>query len=327
MKRYLLSLSMILIFTLSSLSQVTTLAPNYKVIDIGGNGYGDYTRSLILLHEIYNGTYIQKNYAVGTIQAFRGGSASWDRTNIVHVYTSSGYNGVNGSIQSFDNSGTWKLKTCVYNGRKYLAVDVPYDASYHDHGFKFCGWTYSTGENMKCVSYEVRGSAVNQDVISNVQDFSPNMSEYHNVGYFLISGNVLVGKTSPTNTAYKLDVGGKIRADEIVVNTTGADFVFDSTYNLRSLPELETFIKQNKHLPEIAPAKEMQENGVSAGEMQAKLLQKIEELTLYVIELKKENEELRTEKDVLNVKQQVQIQNLSLEIEKLKEILIKKSHE
>jgi hypothetical protein len=139
-----------------------------------------------------------------------------------------------------------------------------------------------------------------------------------------VNNNVLIGKTTQNNAAYKLDVAGKIRADEIIVNTTGADFVFDSTYKLRTLPELETFIKQNKHLPEIAPAKEMQENGVSAGEMQAKLLQKIEELTLYVIELKKENEELLTEKDVLHMKQQAQIQNLSLEIEKLKEILIQK---
>jgi hypothetical protein len=127
---------------------------------------------------------------------------------------------------------------------------------------------------------------------------------------YINSGNVLIGKTTQTNTTYKLDVAGKIRADEIVVNTTGADFVFEPTYNLRTLPELETFIKQNKHLPEIAPAKEMQENGVSAGEMQAKLLQKIEELTLYVIELKKENEKLRSEKDS-------QIKELKNKIEKI----------
>ncbi|HEX3008090.1 MAG TPA: hypothetical protein VHO90_10790 [Bacteroidales bacterium] len=110
-----------------------------------------------------------------------------------------------------------------------------------------------------------------------------------------VNNNILIGKTSQTNTAYKLDVGGKIRADEIVVNTTGADFVFDSTYNLRSLLELETFIKQNKHLPEMPPAKEMQKNGVSAGEMQAKLLQKVEELTLYVIEQQKTIDELKKE--------------------------------
>jgi hypothetical protein len=108
----------------------------------------------------------------------------------------------------------------------------------------------------------------------------------------LTNGNVLIGKTSQTNTVYKLDVAGKIRADEIVVNTTGADFVFEPTYKLRSLAELEAFIKTNKHLPEIAPAKEMQENGVSAGEMQSKLLQKVEELTLYMIEQQKIVEQL-----------------------------------
>ncbi len=111
---------------------------------------------------------------------------------------------------------------------------------------------------------------------------------------FIKNGNVLIGKTTQTNSTYKLDVAGKIRADEIVVNTTGADFVFEPTYKLRSLSELETFVRTNKHLPDIASAKEMQENGVSAGEMQAKLLQKVEELTLYVIELEKRIKDLET---------------------------------
>jgi hypothetical protein len=97
-------------------------------------------------------------------------------------------------------------------------------------------------------------------------------------------GNVLIGKTTQTNTTYKLDVAGKIRADEITVNTTGADFVFAPTYKLRTLAEVETFIKANQHLPDIAPATDMQTNGVSMGDMQAKLLQKVEELTLYLIE-------------------------------------------
>jgi hypothetical protein len=137
-------------------------------------------------------------------------------------------------------------------------------------------------------------TTIDTNINNNGLTYSGNIYASGN-GAFL--GSLLIGKTTQTNTTYKLDVEGPIRADEIVVNTSGADFVFDSTYNLRSLPELETFIKQNKHLPEIATAKEMQENGVSAGEMQTKLLQKVEELTLYVIELKKENEILKSEKD------------------------------
>jgi hypothetical protein len=101
------------------------------------------------------------------------------------------------------------------------------------------------------------------------------------------SGNLLIGKTSQINSAYKLDVNGTIRSNEIKVNLDGADFVFEEKYPLMPLSELETYIKKNKHLPEIAPAKEMQEQGSNLGDLNTKLLQKIEELTLYVIEQQK----------------------------------------
>ncbi len=106
-------------------------------------------------------------------------------------------------------------------------------------------------------------------------------------------GNVLIGKTTQTNTAYKLDVNGKARANEIVVNTTGADFVFEDNYRLRPLAEVESFVKQNKHLPEIPTAKAMQQEGVGVSELQTKLLQKVEELTLYIIQQQKEIDELK----------------------------------
>jgi hypothetical protein len=106
-------------------------------------------------------------------------------------------------------------------------------------------------------------------------------------------GNVLIGKASQVNTAYKLDVNGGVRANSVVVNTTGADFVFAKNYRLRPLAEVESFIQANHHLPEIAPAAQMQAEGVSLGELQTQLLQKIEELTLYVIEQKKESDEIK----------------------------------
>lgn len=98
------------------------------------------------------------------------------------------------------------------------------------------------------------------------------------------SGNLLLGKTSQSNSVYRLDVNGKARVNEIVVNTTGADFVFEPDYKLPTLTELEQFIKANKHLPEIQTATEMVKNGVSLGELNIKLLQKVEELTLHLIE-------------------------------------------
>lgn len=87
-----------------------------------------------------------------------------------------------------------------------------------------------------------------------------------------------------THPNYELDVAGTIRANEIIVNTTGADFVFADDYQLRPLSEVKTFIQENKHLPEIKSAQEMHENGVGINELQTQLLQKIEELTLYILQ-------------------------------------------
>lgn len=99
-------------------------------------------------------------------------------------------------------------------------------------------------------------------------------------------GNLGLGITEP---AYKLDVKGTIRATEIKVESIGgADFVFEEDYKLRPLDEVETFIKTNKHLPEIPSAKQMEADGVNVAEMNKLLLQKVEELTLYVIDMNKE---------------------------------------
>jgi hypothetical protein len=109
------------------------------------------------------------------------------------------------------------------------------------------------------------------------------------------NGNVLIGKSTQANTAYILDVNGNLRASKVVVNTTGADFVFAPGYRLPSLITVEQFIKANHHLPGIAPAQQMQQEGVDVGDHQTKLLQKIEELTLYIIEQQKQIRTLQEE--------------------------------
>ena len=109
------------------------------------------------------------------------------------------------------------------------------------------------------------------------------------------SGNVAIGTDNPGN--YKLAVEGKIAARGVKVTTTAfADYVFEPTYKLRPLSSVEKYINENKHLPGIPSAKEVEkEGGFELATMNVKLLEKIEELTLYVIELKKENEEMKKE--------------------------------
>ena len=91
-------------------------------------------------------------------------------------------------------------------------------------------------------------------------------------------------------------IAGIIYAKEVFVDNTVTfpDFVFEEEYPLMSLQEVEQFIKENKHLPDVPYAAEVEENGINLGEMNAILIQKVEELTLYVLDLQKQIHELKT---------------------------------
>nr|WP_319570997.1 hypothetical protein [uncultured Draconibacterium sp.] len=109
------------------------------------------------------------------------------------------------------------------------------------------------------------------------------------------NGNIGIGtdlSSNPNN--YKLAVNGTIGAKEIKVETTSwPDYIFDDNYKLSSIQEVENYINEENHLPGIPSSKEVEDQGISLGEMDAKLLRKIEELTLYLIEQNKLNQILQ----------------------------------
>jgi hypothetical protein len=133
-----------------------------------------------------------------------------------------------------------------------------------------------------------------------------------NSGIRMFTGGNAVPKITITNTGnmgigtnpdalYKLDVKGAVRATEIKVESIDnfPDFVFEKNYELLKLSEVNNFIQKNGHLPNIPSAAEVKQNGVSLVDMQAKLLQKVEELTLYSIQQQELIQSLQTQIDEL----------------------------
>lgn len=117
-------------------------------------------------------------------------------------------------------------------------------------------------------------------------------------------GGLLVTQENISSNTLKpvtnLDMNGTLTAKKVKVTMNGwSDFVLKENYPLRSLEDLEQFIKIHQHLPDVPSEKEVLAQGNDLGEMDKKLLQKIEELTLYMIELKKENATIRRELEEL----------------------------
>ena len=111
----------------------------------------------------------------------------------------------------------------------------------------------------------------------------------------LVNGNVGIGTINTNDVSYKLFVETGIRTRKVKVDqATWADYVFEPSYKLPSLEEVESFIKQHKHLPDVPSARDVQKEGLNLGDNQALLLKKIEELTLYAIEQNKKLEKLES---------------------------------
>lgn len=181
-----------------------------------------------------------------------------------------GYVGIGVNSPSFS-----KLEIRIGNEERGWAVGTPF---YNMH--TFLGGAGRSANSEGCYlgtsGVVTGGAAVPLHFFTNAQWAQMTL---------LPNGNVGIGTTDPT---YKLSVRGNIRSNEVVVETGWADYVFNEGYNLTPLEEVEQYILQHKHLPNIPSAAEIEQKGLSVGDTQKRMMEKIEELTLYIIQLKKE---------------------------------------
>lgn len=152
-------------------------------------------------------------------------------------------------------------------------------------------------------SIELRGNGTPYIDFSNdsVSDFNARLILNKN-NTLEIDGVVGIG-TNTTN-GYKLAVAGNIIAEEIVVKLkeNWPDYVFNKDYKKPKLSYLESYIHNKRHLPDIPDVEEINNSGINIGEIQTKLLKKVEELTLYIIDQNKKIEKLEKDYELLKKK-------------------------
>jgi hypothetical protein len=287
MKRICLTFITIITISFSSYSQTNIFPAN------GNVGIGTTTPAYLFtisgpgtaINVTGNGTFNNNVAVAGSLNRIG---------NFAGSQATSGGIGLTLSAATYTDLGSPTGSTIPANA--YLGIDIPTFAASHT------SVTYTNAYNLYINGAPSAGA--------NVHITNP-YAVYVRTGTAYFGGNLLIGTPPQTNSSYLLNVGGMIRVNEYVVNTTGADFVFDPDYNLCPLPELKDYLTANHRLPGMASAKEMQSEGLNVGETETKLLQKVEDLTLYLIQndekqkqhqaqLKKDQEEIDAMKNQLN---------------------------
>lgn len=232
---------------------------------------------------------------------------NYDNQNIIYSTTTGGNTGVGIGTNSPNVTGFGAGNTILtlYSGINSAALEM--NASRTTDG-QSVGWiTYKNGDH-RILDYVVTRQANGKSGALKIRTNNGNGSTdgANMVERFVLQENGSIGiglpKDVPVPSGYKLAVNGKGIFTEVDIQLYAAwpDYVFAPSYPLRPLHEVETFIRENQHLPDIPSAAQVEKKGsVSVGELQLKLLQKVEELTLYVIEQNKKIEGLIQENTVL----------------------------
>lgn len=271
---------------------VGTSAPSYK-LQIQGDIYA-------------NGGWLRVSGTKGLyFESYGGGfymnDATWIRTyNNKSFYHNSGIMRTDGTFQVGPNGNRFIVNTtgnigigCDPNSTtlKIYKSSMPTfelanSISRLQIGIASNDWDFAAGSKSGDAILRNLGSTHN--IILNLPNDNNDGNSY--VGFGDEANNIWFKVFN--NKTVRLD--GKLYATEIEVKTNvWSDYVFKENYNLRTISELERYVIENKHLPEVPSEKEVIEKGINLGEMDNILLKKIEELTLYIIDLKKENDELK----------------------------------
>jgi len=209
-----------------------------------------------------------------------GGSFFSDSNGEMTFYISN-RNGLNIQQANLGSYSVGKISLKAYkNGSKIDFYIVPNANTYTSFGITSFSYGHTLNSKFVQITSQASPPALPEVALVIVPSLMTNES-----------GNMGIGAAA--SSEHKLSVNGKIRAQEIKVETANwPDYVFKPTYKLPSLSETEQFILENGHLPEVPKAEEVEANGIQLGEMNKILLKKIEELTLHLIENDKKRADL-----------------------------------
>jgi hypothetical protein len=200
------------------------------------------------------------------------------------------------------------------NDNVFIGNSSGYESEYGNNNTYLGSYSgaYATGSNNIFIGFYAgeNENGNNKLYIENTNTSSPLIWGDFALNQLKFNGKVGIGNGfgnfptiagSVNVAAYNLFVKGGILTEEVRVNlqSAWADYVFEENYNLKSLEEVEAFISQNGHLPNMPSAKQVKEEGIELGEMVKMQQEKIEELTLYLLQLNKENRKEKEENKIL----------------------------
>ncbi len=299
-----------LVFTnFSAALDVMTLTPSGQ-LGLGNSSPGArlHVNGDILLQDrgqkltfLNNAVYIER--PVGTDGLMLHGSDIYIKSTLTPINMMSA-----SSIQMNDINGVNTMLVDPQTGRVGIGTTNPnnkleLNAGFNQSGLRFTQLTASSTyqpSNGKMLSVDANGDVILTEAVSNPDNYWTQNNLQHWLYPTDVNQKVIIGVPAASISTkcasnYALFVNGGIQTDKLVVKSYGSwpDYVFHPNYQRLSLLQLEKFIIANKHLPGIPTAAQIDHSGMDLGSLQIQQMEKIEELTLYIIEIKKELDQVR----------------------------------